>query len=370
MTNFINQTPMQRPFLGGLARLAKGLSNYASDPSNIVAKAFPASDDTGVKLTSGLANLLGVSEAGSVLEKLAYGEALTKGRNQTLSLKPAVLEGITALAPLATGLAAGASKVAGKLPLPRKDQLNAITWHGSPHNFDKFDSSKIGTGEGAQSYGHGLYLAENPSVAQSYKIALAPGRGNSDADTLVRLLDAVDNNVVKAVAELDRRAKFASTQEGKTRFLTLAEKLRSGYDPRGALYKVDLPDEQAAQMLNWDAPLLQQAPEVLNRLNRSKNESVLQLLDTRDRPGIYSQELPDGSDIMRGLAFNLDSRQNGPKSAQHLSKLGIPGVRYLDQASRKTGTGTSNFVVFPGNESMLQILERNGKPLQTGFAGR
>jgi len=32
-------------------------------------------------------------------------------------------------------------------------------WHGSPHKFDKFDSSKIGTGEGAQAYGHGLYLA-------------------------------------------------------------------------------------------------------------------------------------------------------------------------------------------------------------------
>ena len=29
-------------------------------------------------------------------------------------------------------------------------------YHGSPHQFDKFDSSRIGTGEGAQAYGHGL----------------------------------------------------------------------------------------------------------------------------------------------------------------------------------------------------------------------
>ena len=41
-------------------------------------------------------------------------------------------------------------------------------YHGSPHKFDKFDMSKIGTGEGAQAYGHGLYYAESPKVANDY----------------------------------------------------------------------------------------------------------------------------------------------------------------------------------------------------------
>ena len=39
--------------------------------------------------------------------------------------------------------------------------VGATVWHGSPHKFDKFDSSKIGTGEGAQAYGHGLYFGGN-----------------------------------------------------------------------------------------------------------------------------------------------------------------------------------------------------------------
>ena len=39
-------------------------------------------------------------------------------------------------------------------------------YHGSPYDFDRFDMSKIGTGEGAQAYGHGLYFAENPAVAR------------------------------------------------------------------------------------------------------------------------------------------------------------------------------------------------------------
>ena len=41
-------------------------------------------------------------------------------------------------------------------------------YHGSPYDFEKFDLSKIGTGEGAQAYGHGLYFAENPAVAAEY----------------------------------------------------------------------------------------------------------------------------------------------------------------------------------------------------------
>jgi len=47
-----------------------------------------------------------------------------------------------------------------------------VAYHGSPHDFDQFDISKIGTGEGAQAYGHGLYFAEREGIAKSYRDAL------------------------------------------------------------------------------------------------------------------------------------------------------------------------------------------------------
>ena len=47
-------------------------------------------------------------------------------------------------------------------------------YHGSPYDFDKFDLSKIGTGEGAQAYGKDLYFAENPATAKVYKDSLTP----------------------------------------------------------------------------------------------------------------------------------------------------------------------------------------------------
>jgi len=40
--------------------------------------------------------------------------------------------------------------------------------HASPHRFEQFSMDKIGTGEGAQVYGHGLYFAENPTVVDEY----------------------------------------------------------------------------------------------------------------------------------------------------------------------------------------------------------
>ena len=49
---------------------------------------------------------------------------------------------------------------------PRAEVISA--GHASPHNFDRFSMDKIGTGEGAQVFGHGLYFAENPRVVDEY----------------------------------------------------------------------------------------------------------------------------------------------------------------------------------------------------------
>ena len=40
------------------------------------------------------------------------------------------------------------------------------------------------------------------------------------------------------------------------------------------------------------------------------------------------------------------------------AKLGITGIRYLDQGSRGVGKGSSNFVVF--KPETVDIIERNG----------
>jgi hypothetical protein len=60
-------------------------------------------------------------------------------------------------------------QIMGEIAMSMMPGAGITAFHGSPHNFSKFDMSKIGTGEGAQAYGHGLYFAENPGVAKDYQ---------------------------------------------------------------------------------------------------------------------------------------------------------------------------------------------------------
>ena len=52
-------------------------------------------------------------------------------------------------------------------------QYYQAAWHGSPHDFDEFDLGAIGSGEGAQFYGWGLYFAKNKEMAKNYKEVLS-----------------------------------------------------------------------------------------------------------------------------------------------------------------------------------------------------
>lgn len=46
-------------------------------------------------------------------------------------------------------------------------------YHGSPYTFDHFDLGAIGTGEGAQGHGWGLYFAQDKQIAKTYKDTLS-----------------------------------------------------------------------------------------------------------------------------------------------------------------------------------------------------
>lgn len=260
------------------------------------------------------------------------------------------LLGPTVIAQKAPQIARGLLQGAENLAAPRtlNPQTGAIVWHGSPHKFDRFDSSKIGTGEGAQAYGHGIYTAESPLVAQQY------------ADS-VKDMGAVQ----KINAELSRLAKIMSADEigyrnyrsdvGRTaaaQYDALMAQRDGVRTAPGNLYKVDLPDTAIAKMLDWDKPLSQQAPEV--------REAVGPLFDSiRSKyPNMVAD--PSGQVVHLAIAGNVGN--SSQKAASNtLRSRGIPGIRYLDGGSRGAGQGTSNYVVFPGNEGLLTILERNGQ---------
>ena len=242
--------------------------------------------------------------------------------------------------------------------------LPATVYHGSPHKFEKFDSGKIGTGEGAQAYGHGLYFAEMPAVAEAY-----------------RQMDVPISNLSKL--------------NGKS-FNSIEEVLKEIQEPsKGNLYKVDLPDEVIAKMLDWDKPLSQQHPDVQAAIRKIKPSASPQEISAAEskykaamdaymsRPASMNPDAEAALEKAVSSAYDTFQTAKGiddvsgaltywgigkgkkvPEISETLRQAGIPGIRYLDDGSRGTDKGTSNFVVFPGEEDALTILERNGRPIK------
>jgi hypothetical protein len=266
--------------------------------------------------------------------------------------------------------------------------IGITTWHGSPHIFQKFDMSKLGTGEGAQAYGSGMYVAQNPTVAKEYKEKLS---STGSAKNLASKFGGVDEGIAEAQRRIAHYQDLIANGGGGAMdraksFLQISEKnlndlnaMKQGLpENTGSLYKVDVPDTHIRRMLDWDAPIKEQ-PIVVRNLAKSL--------------GI------DMNDLGGDLLAKVGKDEAGRKVMQD---AGIRGVKYLDEKSRFSphevsiavkgkpyasnqfltkeqaekyaaekkaegfetaykNVGTKNFVVFDPNH--MTILERNAKPI-------
>jgi hypothetical protein len=387
-------TPRNR-MLGLLADALTTASDYANRPD----KTMPGG--LANPPLSAVSGLLGLPSIATTAQRLSYGEPLTNiGKANVPLMKPETMDTLMTLAPMAMaaapyvakGAKAGlanleAANTTGRLPMA--GQRGAVVWHGSPHKFDKFDASKIGTGEGAQAYGHGVYLAQAKEVADEYAGKLSKAvidfKNKAPSDDFER---AVHDRINKSIESMSYQGRYDAAKqawgrlanpmvhdldgipgllkplEGEARAnrLGLRDAARRLGEPSvgdsGSLYKVDLPDEHIAKMLDWDKPLSQQAGA----------QSALDALQAAPElprgfggaiKSARSRSYFDGNDLYQELVKVMPNAE----AAQVMKRAGIPGIRYLDGGSRGAGAGTSNYVVFPGNEGLLQILERNGVPL-------
>lgn len=234
-------------------------------------------------------------------------------------------------------------------------------WHGSPHEFEAFSNEKIGTGEGAQSYGYGHYFAENKVVAASYQ-------NSFDATVEGRPFD-VNNPLHKAASLLDqfgsRRAALEEVKSsedvynddfGRAVRDILESKPIPKIETKANLYRVLIRAEKE-QFLDWDKPLNQQTDKIIQALAEA---SVKELSGTVEEQARLLKESPTP------LGEWLDAAGGGPhgyiwnksrEMSAALYKAGIPGIKYLDQGSRAEGKGSSNYVVF--DPSIIKITHRN-----------
>jgi hypothetical protein len=175
--------------------------------------------------------------------------------------------------------------------------MGATAYHASPYKFNKFDPSKVGTGEGAQSYGVGAgYVAQNPKVANEYFKAFTDVESiplmykGKKVDTpwndeiSQRWADVIEKNKftqeqvedfqgvlgnlsqVNTMQDVPNVLRNLSKDQLKIYDKYIKSELTKPETPEAFMYKVDVSDAAIPKMLDWDKPLTEQPKEVRNMI--------------------------------------------------------------------------------------------------------
>lgn len=257
-------------------------------------------------------------------------------------------------------------------------------YHGSPHVFDKFALSAIGTGEGAQAHGWGLYFAGNKETAERYREKLSRGIPRPD-DVLIydgkeylpgdksimrEALDYVNDRgskdkAARVLAKLKDDSEFYAkfwkdnekyVAENKKSAEHYAELLRivEGLDPKkftfkkGKLYEVEIPESEL--LLDENKTFNQQPKHVQDILLAEFKRAVANdglefaaektatLADTNARVlqnFIYGEQM-QGWSLYNGLVSVRNAQTGLPDRADlgarfvsgWLNRIGIKGITY------------------------------------------
>lgn len=207
------------------------------------------------------------------------------------------------------------------------------TWHGSPHEWESPDLSKMGSGEGAQAFGWGFYTAEARGVAEGYQKELGSkivinnttiyekgkitgSTGNAELDDyLVANLGDVDKarqDVKSAMAEVSK-----SDPDGAQDYkflLDRLDKIEAETTNTGHLYKLQISDETINKMLDWDKPLTEQSESVRDAIQPVidkvwQYKKGASLWQGKSKKEFIGSELQTGDDLYSYLEVTTNAPQ-------------------------------------------------------------
>jgi len=237
-------------------------------------------------------------------------------------------------------------------------------YHGSPYDFDRFDASHLGRGEGHQAYGHGLYFAGNENVARYYRDTLSERRDRIVKGTNYEIPNWVASRIEAGEDVAGVREEFAKRlrdaladarrpdarqpwlARGQARrhvdLLRGLDAVASGAEiaPAGRMYEVEIRQPQRG-MLDWDADIDNQplvVQEALRRIGLPLGDATGPTLHSAY--GWTQPALVKGSDVYKtarnqlGRVNDLPYKDLEPYVAAWWRDQGVPGVRYLDAGSR------------------------------------
>jgi len=305
-----------------------------------------------------------------------------------------------------------ASDVAGiaKVEPPTDTQPGIIAFHGSGADFDEFKLDKIGTGEGAQAFGYGLYFSNNKDIGDFYKNALTRSvdidgkpyiRGNTIRNTelldpdIADELGAANGDLELAIKDEEEYLQTLTGSQPNNTSLDTAvnetqkriEKLKAlrgrvTINPtEGKTYKVAI-QPKPEELLDYDLPLSEQPKNVQefyekfknSELGKLANESLNGELDRVTNPTgerIYGYVVEGaagkifGNNPSRELVQQVQKNRDDYKLVtEELLKANIKGLKF--KAGQLSGrqfaipkeTASENYVIF--DDKIIKILEKYG----------
>ena len=240
-------------------------------------------------------------------------------------------------------------------PVERDTELNTNirehrVYHGSGADFDAFDNSHMGEGEGAQAYGWGTYVTEVEGIGRTYAKRSMTGSGLKRAE--------LESNISRAKEQLPFvRGEVKEELEAKIRdWETQLENL----DESRHLYTVEIPEDNGTNYLHWEKPVSKEQQSRIIEQIRSEGITLEGVSDDFFKGSSKSGVWKSGESLYGLLDYcllDLDSDEDSQKKASELlMRSGFSGISYPAEArSGGRKDGARNYVIF--NEKDAQITD-------------
>ncbi len=290
-------------------------------------------------------------------------------------------------------------------------------YHGSGADFDAFDHSHIGEGEGAQAYGWGTYVTEVEGIGKTYANATAHNY-NKALRPLERKRDSIRNSLRIEALELDSargglrvavKAK-AKAEENYEEFLKRREEIEEKYGKHSTqyddylwnspyaiavraiehyeneikeretelhslqkdleetrkqieniakeyphhLYTVEIPDDNGSNYLDWNGHPAESLLKDVGSFLESEGFERVQDSPVRYEKGESSVVLNPNATGADLYAELREALGSDKKASQALAELGCIGIKYpADNMRGGREDGAKNYVIFNENDAKI-----------------
>jgi hypothetical protein len=233
-------------------------------------------------------------------------------------------------------------------------------WHGTPsRGIEKtgFKLNKIGTGEGAQAYGYGIYFAQAQDVAESYRKNVSSDAfqiGNTGETFNPDALEHLNVRAMTRRGDLDGAIKTA--QEIAASDSPVADKAQRDleklqavkdqgglHERSGQLYSADIPESH--ELLDFDAPLSKQPKQVRAAIEKIRKATPKEMAWMWD--GVDNSTSGKG---LYGLLGDLAAEMNPDAEYSSTSQAGSCPIS-CDHIPRRS------WAYFQAREVMHSVLE-------------